>query len=72
MPSMQASYPQVVNTANGTALLYGRFTIKDGAGLLVRHRHGQEINLALCQDVRSQTDRGGWLVVYREDEVTNG
>ena len=67
---------EIVKTPNGDARLQAQWYLPDDdkhgepTGVLVRHMPKAEIDLALCQDVRSSSNRDGWLVVYRQEEVT--
>jgi hypothetical protein len=66
MPSQQSSYPHYVQTPNGGGVCIGRTF----GGMLVRHGKGKDINLELTVDVISQTNQSGWLVVYREEDLS--
>ena len=66
---------EIVKTPNGDARLQGQWYLPDDdkkgepSGVLVRHMPRADIDLTLCQEIRSATGRDGWLVVYRKEDV---
>jgi hypothetical protein len=62
-----------VTTPNGPAVYQSGFHDMDdprGAYGMVRHPRRHEIDKALCHMVLSKSGDSGWLVVYREEEIT--
>ena len=70
---MKPGINKEVNTPNGKALLFQEWynmADPDGEYIMVRHPKKVEIDLSLCAHQFSATNRDGWLVAYKAEEVT--